>query len=343
MITLFYLWSFFDLASNPVNNYSTYYNPASILSLAAYEILVAPSAIGQINFYSFSAHFGSRGLAFSGSQPPYAHKNWFSVYQKFKFPLSIGTNIGLEEEYNEKRIYSDLGFFSPLPRPWPGPIRLNLALVGYDLFDERHRTLRLGVNGRYRFARLVVELDDSIRIKKYIPYVAAAVSFGRKNVGFDASLGTEYKTFCAGLKLSIFNFGLGFAYLVGGDPAFRCHIALSFNERTIEKIVIKEKEVVKIKEVVVEKPIFIDRYIEKRVVKKQYKLTEKQQKFCERHYQLGIKYYIDGDLKQAIAEWEKVFAISPDYEDVGVNLKNTQEKLKAIEESEKNSQGNQNK
>ncbi len=333
------LFNCFELTSYPINNYSAYYNPAGLNRLPVYEILIAPNDIGQVNFYSFSARFGATGIAFSGSQPPYVNKNWFTLSRQFKFPLAFGLNVGLEEEDYDNQFFTDLAFFSS---PLKGKIlfltdsQLKLGLTGYDLLSSDRRTIRLGTSYNYQFLRLSIEVEDSLSQNKFIPYFVLSGRFVRKDLAAEAGLGFEGNHFCCGLNINLFNFGLGLTYVNNADNTLKFYIALAFKERTIEKVIVKEREVQKIKEVVVEKPIFIDRVVEKPKEKKQYKLTLRQKKFCERHYQLGIKYYTEGNLKQAIAEWEKVYAIAPDYENVEINLINTKEKLRRIEEGNGN-------
>jgi hypothetical protein len=214
--------------------------------------------------------------------------------------------------------------------------RLALGLVGYDLSNHDQRALRGGISYFYRALRITAEVEDSMRNHTIIPYAGVGARLARADLAAEAGVGFERKYLAAGFCFSVYNFGLGLVYRPCPEPDVRFFLSLVFKERLIERIVVKEKVVERIKEITVEKPIYIDRIMEKAPEKKYTKLTLKQKRYCETHYQLGIKFYTEGKLKEAIAEWERVYAVSPDYENVATNLVNTREKLKKIENNDDN-------
>ncbi len=340
MIAIILLFNYFDLVSRPLNNHTAYYNPAGLTSLSAYEILVGPNEIGQVNFYSFTARLGRNSIGFSGSRTPYASKNWFSLARRLPLSLAGACNLGLKDEHGQSKFSTDLALLSS---PFAGRLlllpdaRIIFGLVGYDLLSGDHRAVRAGASYHYRFLKAAVELEDSLQTGHFLPYAGVSARAERKDLAAEIGLGLDNRHLAGGLNFNIYNFGIGVTYIDRPQDAIKFYISLVFKERTVEKIVVKERIVEKIKEVVVEKPIYIDRVVEKPSGKKYTKLTLKQKRFCETHYQLGIKYYTEGNLKEAIAEWEKVYVIAPDYENVEINLINTKEKLKKIE----NGGGNQ--
>jgi len=334
MIPIILLFNYFDLVSHPLNNHTAYYNPAGLTRLSAYEILVAPNEIGQVNYYSFSARLGRNSMGFSGAHAPYANKNWFSMARQLPLSLAAGCNLGIKDDHGQSKFSTDLALLSS---PFGGRLlllpdaRITFGLVGYDLLNGDHRAVRAGASYHYRFLRAAFELDESLQTRHFLPYAGVSARAERKDLAAEIGLGLENKYLAGGFNFNIYNFGLGLTYIARPEDRLKFYISLVFKERTIEKIVVKERTVEKIKEVVVEKPIYIDRIVEKPSEKKYTKLTLKQKRFCQTHYQLGIKYYTEGNLKEAIAEWEKVYVIAPDYENVEINLVNTKEKLKKIE------------
>ncbi|MEO0226209.1 MAG: hypothetical protein ABIL05_04580, partial [candidate division WOR-3 bacterium] len=275
---------------------------------------------------------------FSGSQPPYLSKNWFSGAHAFRIPLAVGLNLGLEKDSATKdnRFFMDLGLHSKSPvdkfLSLPKAV-IKSGVVGYNLLNRDNRAIRGGLTLEYNFLRASFELNDLLATHYFSSYLSLGGRWIKKDFAAEAGIGISDRYFTCGLNFNFLNFNSGITYIADPEHTIKFNIGLAFKQRVIEKTIVREKEVEKIKEVVVEKPIFIDRVVEKPSREKKYdRLTLKQKRFLKEHYQLGIKYYTEGNLQAAIAEWEKVYAICPEYENVEINLTNTKEKLKKIEQ-----------
>ncbi len=63
-------------------------------------------------------------------------------------------------------------------------------------------------------------------------------------------------------------------------------------------------------------------------------LTKLETQFKEIHYKNGIRYFEKEELDKAIAEWEMVYRLDPDYENVRKNIELARRLLKKLEEME---------
>jgi tetratricopeptide (TPR) repeat protein len=58
------------------------------------------------------------------------------------------------------------------------------------------------------------------------------------------------------------------------------------------------------------------------------KVTELDSEVIEAHYNLGLAYAMQGNLKRAISEWEKVLQFDPHHRSAGNNLAKAKEMIK---------------